>query len=78
MDWITAICNMIQSGFKFFEARTENQLPSDVLKDKKAMKEACNYAEEIIDIVDKYPKDEWSNKDLRRYKKLKKKFNKKD
>lgn len=78
MDWITAFCNMVQSGFNFFKARSDNQLPANIIQDKKSMTKACNYAEEIIEIVDKYPKDEWSNKDIRRYNRLKKKFNKAD
>lgn len=78
MDFITAICNMIQSGFNFFTKRTETQMPREIIQDKKTKAKACNYAEDLIALVDKYSKDNWSARDIRKYERLKRKFNKAD
>lgn len=78
MGWLTALFGMIQSGFNFFEAREENQMPRDVIKDKKSKSRACNYAERIFKIVDKYPKDNWEEKDIKKYNRLRERFDKVD
>jgi hypothetical protein len=53
----------------------KNKTSLEVVKDKKSLKRATNYTEELIEIVDKYT-DYFTKKDLSKYNSLKKKFNK--
>ena len=53
----------------------EHQPTLEVVKDKKALKKATDYTEQLIDIVDKYT-EYFTKKDLSKYNSLKKKFNK--
>jgi hypothetical protein len=53
----------------------ENKPTLEIVKEKKSLKKATNYTEQIIEIVDKYTNC-FTKSDLRKYKSLKKKFNK--
>lgn len=55
----------------------KNQSQTFIIKENKRFHDANNIAEEIFDLMDKY-KTCFSKKDFRKYKTLKKKFNKRD
>ena len=62
---------------KYGQVRIENQETTDILADKKDLKEAGNISEQIIEIALKY-KSSMSKRDQRKIKSLVKKFNKLD
>ena len=70
---ITAFCEMVKSFFGFKQTDIVQKPTTEIVKEKKSLKKATNYTEEIIEIVDKYI-DIFSPADKRRYKSLKKKF----
>ena len=72
---ITAACNMVREFFGFKSTDIKYKPVTEAIKDKKSLKKATNYTEEILEITDKYTQF-FSKLDLRRYNSLKKKFNK--
>lgn len=74
---IECIGEAFKSGFSYAEESKERQSESQIIKDKKRLKEATNIAEKIFEISDKY-KNYYTAKDLKNYEKLMKDFDKKD
>lgn len=72
---VQALCDMIKQVLSLKQTDLENKPTLEIVKEKKSLKKATNYTEQIIEIVDKY-KDNFSKSDLRKYNSLKKKFNK--
>lgn len=72
---ITAALTAIKEFFGWRTSVTQNKPTLEVVKDKKSLKKGTNYAEKIFEITDKYTQY-FEDKDLRKYKSLKKKFNK--
>ena len=72
---ITAFFEMLKQYFQVLQTEMKNKPTLEVVKDKRALKRATNYTEQIIEIVDKYT-EHFDEKDLKKYTKLKKKFNK--
>lgn len=70
---IKAFFDSVTEALRMYEAKLDHQTTTEVVKDKKALKEASNITEEILLIVDNYTYV-FSEKDLHRYNKLKKKF----
>ena len=78
MDWISAVCNMVRSVFNYFTKARETEVPHEVVRSKRNANKACNYAEKIFKIVDRYPKNHWDKRDIRLYEKYRDKFDKAD
>ena len=74
---VESVSNAIKGIFDYASTSKEHQSETQVIKDKKKLKEAVNIAEEILLITDNY-QVHFSDEDWKQYKKLKKKFNKKD
>lgn len=74
---VEAISNTVKSCFDFASTAKERQSETEIIKKKRNLEEAVNIAEEILEITDRYDVH-FSDDDWKRYKKLKKKFNKKD
>lgn len=74
---IEAVGNAFKSVSDCFKVSKEKQCETQIIKDKKRLKEATNIAEKIFSIVDKY-KSFFSNKDLEKYEDLREDFNQKD
>lgn len=74
---INAIAEALKSLFDCAQNAKTRQAETQIIKDKKRLKEATNIAEEIFNITDLY-KDIFTLDDLDEYEKLKRKFNKKD
>lgn len=72
---ITAFFEMLKQAFNLKQTDIENKTTLEVVKDKKSLKKATNYAEKILKITDKYIRF-FDSKDLKRYNVLKDKFNK--
>lgn len=72
---ITAFFEMLKQAFTLKQTDIENKTTLEVVKDKKSLKKATNYAEKILKITDKYIRF-FDSKDLKRYNILKDKFNK--
>lgn len=72
---ITAALQAIKEFCGWRKSVTNNKANLEMVKDKKILKKGTNYAERIIDIADKYTKY-FEQNDLKRYKLLKRKFNK--
>lgn len=74
---VEATANAIKGVFDFASTAKEHQAETEIIKENKQLKEAVNIAEEILEITEScyahFSDDDWE-----RYKKLKKKFNKKD
>lgn len=70
---LTAFCEALKEIFHFKEVDIQNKPVTELAKDKKSLKKATNYTEQIIEIVDNYTLY-FSDKDLRKYKSLKRKF----
>lgn len=70
---ITAGLEALRQVFSTWQAAIQNQSTSSVISDKRRLKKASNYAEEIIAIVDKY-ENSFEEKDKKRYNNLKEKF----
>ena len=70
---ITAFCEMVKSFFGFKQTDIEHKPTTELVKEKKSLKKATNYTEQIIEIVDKYVAF-FDSSDKRKYKSLKRKF----
>lgn len=66
---ITALEKMLEA----YRTSLEEQTTTEVVKEKKSLKKASDITEEILDIVENY-KHLFSEKDLKRYNKLRSKF----
>lgn len=76
-DAIRSVGEAFQSLFNYFSVAKENQSETQIIKDKKRLKQATNIAQNIFDITDKY-QFYFSKRDFKEYQNLKEKFNKKD
>lgn len=74
---VEAVSNAIKGVFDFASTAKEHQSETELIKEKRRLEEAVNIAEEIFSILEDY-KVYFSDDDLQKYKKLKKKFNQKD
>ena len=74
---VEAISNAFKEAFNFASTAKEHQSETQLIKDKKRLKEATNIAEQIFKITDCY-QVYFLDDDLQKYKKLIKKFNQKD
>ena len=74
---VEAVSNAIKSVFDFASTAKENQSETEIIKEKRDLESAVNTAEEIIELFDKY-QTYLSDDDWKSFKKLVKKFNKKD
>ena len=74
---VESVSNAIKGIFDYASTSKEHQSETQIIKDNKKLKEAVNIAEEILLITDNY-QVHFSDEDWKQYKKLKKKFNKKD
>ncbi len=74
---INAIAEALKSLFDCAENAKTRQSETQIIKDKKRLKEATNIAEEIFSITDLY-KGVFAQEHLDEYEKLMRKFNKKD
>ena len=72
---ITAGLTALKEFFGWRTAAAENRSNHEVVRDKKSLKRGTNYAERIFDITDRYVKY-FEERDVKRYKNLKKLFNK--
>ncbi len=76
-DAIQSVGEAFTSLFNWLRTNKEEQSETQIIKDKKRLKDATNVAEEIFVITDKY-KDFFMAEDKEKYDKLRKKFNRKD
>lgn len=76
-DAIQSVSEAFTSLFNWLRTNKEEQSETQIIKDKKRLKDATNIAEEIFVITDKY-KDFFMAEDKEKYDKLRKKFNRKD
>ena len=74
---VEAVSNAIKSVFDFASTAKENQSETEIIKEKRDLEDAVNTAEEIIELFGKY-QTYLSDDDWKSFKKLVKKFNKKD
>jgi hypothetical protein len=74
---IEAVGNAFKSVSDCFKVSKEHQAETQLIKDKKRLKEATNVAQKIFQITDKY-KFKFHLEDREDYIKLRKKFDKKD
>lgn len=76
-DAIKSVGEAFTSLFNYFKTAKEEQCQTQIVKDKKRLKQATNLAQEIFRITDElkhaFPEDK-----LEAYNKLRKKFDKKD
>lgn len=72
---LTALFEMVKQFLSVKQTEMEHRPTLEVVKDKKALKKATDYTEQLIEIVDKYT-EYFTKKDLNKYNSLKKKFNK--
>lgn len=72
---LTALFELVKQWLAFKQTDTEHKPTLEAIRDKRALKKATNYTEEIITITDKYT-EHFDKKDLRKYNALKRKFNK--
>lgn len=72
---IKSFFDMLKQALSLKETDLENKPTLEIVKEKKSLKKATNYTEQIIEIVDKYTNC-FTKSDRRKYKSLKKKFNK--
>ena len=74
---LEAVTDALKSVFDFASTAKEHQSETEIIKEKRDLEDAVNTAEEIIELFNKYQTyltdDDWKS-----YKKLVKKFNKKD
>ena len=66
---IVAFFESLTQSLKTFETHILEQSTTDVLTTKKRLKKASDITEEILEVVEKY-KDNFSEKDLKKYNKL--------
>ena len=74
---IKSLCDCISQIARYGQTKIENQEASSIIQDKEDLEKAGNYAEQIIEIAQKY-KSSMSKKDQRKLISLIKKFNKVD
>lgn len=74
---VEAVSTAIKSVFDFASTAKEHQSETEIIKEKRDLESAVNTAEEIIELFNKY-QTYLSDNDWKSYKKLVKKFNKKD
>ena len=74
---LEAVTDSIKSVFDFASTAKEHQSETEIIKEKRDLEDAVNTAEEIIELFDKY-QTYLSDDDWKSFKKLVKKFNKKD
>ena len=74
---LEAVTDALKSVFDYAGTAKEHQSETEIIKEKRDLEDAVNTAEEIIELFNKYQTyltdDDWKS-----YKKLIKKFNKKD
>ena len=70
---IKAIVTSITEALKAYETKIKNQTTTEVVKEKRQLKKASNITENILMITDNYT-HVFTETDLVRYNKLKKKF----
>lgn len=68
-ETITALEKMLET----YKTSLEEQTTTEVVKEKKSLKKASDITEQILDIVDNY-KHLFTEKDLKKYTKLRSKF----
>ena len=76
-DAIQSVGEAFTSLFNWLRTNKEEQSQTQLIKDKKRLKDATNIAEEIFEITDNY-KDFFAEDDTENYDKLRKKFDKRD
>lgn len=76
-DAIQSVGEAFTSLFNWLRTNKEEQSQTQLIKDKKRLKDATNIAEEIFEITDNY-KDFFAEDDTEKYDKLRKKFDKRD
>ncbi len=76
-DAIQSVGEAFTSLFNWLRTNKEEQSQTQLIKDKKRLKDATNIAEEIFEITDNY-KDFFAEDDTANYDKLRKKFDKRD
>ncbi len=76
-ELINAVAEALKSLFDCAENAKTRQSETQIIKDKKRLKEATNIAEEIFKITDLY-KSFFSKDDLSEYESLMRKFDRKD
>lgn len=76
-DAVKSVSEAFTSLFNWLRTNKEEQSQTQLIKDKKRLKDATNLAEEIFAITDNY-KDFFADEDTENYNKLRKKFNKRD
>ncbi len=76
-DAIKSVGEALTSLFNYLSSQKETQSETQIIKDKKRLKEATNLAEQIFAITDRY-KEFFIAEDTGNYNKLRKKFDKKD
>ena len=76
-DAIQSVSEAFTSLFNWLRTNKEEQSETQLIKDKKRLKDATNIAEQIFVITDKY-KDFFMAEDTETYDKLRKKFDRKD
>lgn len=76
-DAIKSVGEAITSLFNYFSTAKENQSETEIIKDRRNLKEATNVAEEAFNLFDRY-QIYLSKKDSKYYKDLKNRFNKRD
>ena len=72
-----SLCDCISQFARYGQVKIENQETSSIIQDKEDLEKAGNYAEQIIEIAQKY-KSSMSKKNQRKLKSLIKRFNKMD
>lgn len=76
-DAIQSVSEAFTSLFNWLRTNKEEQSETQLIKDKKRLKDATNIAEQIFEITDNY-KDFFAEDDTENYNKLRKKFDKRD
>lgn len=66
---IKSLCDCISQIARYGQVKLENQEASSIIQDKEDLEKAGNYAEQIIEIAQKY-KSSMSKKDQRKLKSL--------
>ena len=70
---LTALFEMIKQFLSTKQTEMEHSSTLEVVKDKKSLKKASNFIEDLLKITDKYT-DSFDKKDLKKYNRLKDKF----
>ena len=74
---ISKVGEAVKGLFDYVKERKTKQSETQVIKDKKRLKDASNIAEDIFTITDQYAQI-FSQEHLKEYKKLRAKFDNKD